>query len=151
MPSNFVPLRVGICSIHGMSVCTMLSKLIICTTLKSSSLSGTKRTSIWCFKVLCPLPADQLSSHSSLHFIMSISTLAASATTLDLLLADVRGEVKVTVLKPQRGPKKSAFGVRLQGNKRRTKLQATDTQYRCCLSGRRSDQYWFCSLIQPLN
>jgi hypothetical protein len=72
---------------------------------------------------------------------MSISTLAASATTLDLLLADIRGEVKVTVLKPQRGPKKSVFGVRLQGNKRRTKLQATDTQYRCCLSGRRSDQY----------
>jgi hypothetical protein len=72
---------------------------------------------------------------------MTISELAASATTLDLLVADIQGKVKVTVLRPQRGPKKSAFGVRLQGNKRRTKLQATDTQYRCCLSGRRSDQY----------
>ena len=72
---------------------------------------------------------------------MTITELAASATSLELMLADVRGEVKVTVLQPQRGPKKSMFGVRLQGNKRRTKLQATDTQYRCCLSGRRSDQY----------
>ena len=72
---------------------------------------------------------------------MTISELAASGSTLDLLVADIQGSVKVTVLKPQRGPKKSVFGVRLQGNKRRTKLQATDTQYRCCLSGRRSDQY----------
>jgi len=72
---------------------------------------------------------------------MTITELAASASSLDLLLADIRDEVKVTVLQPQRGPKKSVFGVRLQGNKRRTKLQATDTQYRCCLSGRRSDQY----------
>jgi hypothetical protein len=72
---------------------------------------------------------------------MTITELAASASSLDLLLADIRGAVKVTRLQPQRGPKKSMFGVRLQGNKRRTKLQATDTQYRCCLSGRRSDQY----------
>lgn len=72
---------------------------------------------------------------------MTITELAASASSLDLLLADIRGEVKVTRLQSQRGPKKSMFGVRLQGNKRRTKLQATDTQYRCCLSGRRSDQY----------
>ena len=71
---------------------------------------------------------------------MTISDIAAS-TPLDLLIAEIRGYVKVTRLNPQRGPKKSLFGVRLQGNKRRTKLQATDTQYRCCLSGRRSDQY----------
>jgi hypothetical protein len=71
---------------------------------------------------------------------MTISDIAAS-TPLDLLIAEIRGDVKVTRLNPQRGPKKSLFGVRLQGNKRRTKLQATDTQYRCCLSGRRSDQY----------
>tara|TARA_B100001142_G_scaffold180965_1_gene180554 strand:+ start:1694 stop:1909 length:216 start_codon:yes stop_codon:yes gene_type:complete len=71
---------------------------------------------------------------------MTISDIAAS-TPLDLLIAEIRGDVKVTRLDPQRGPKKSLFGVRLQGNKRRTKLQATDTQYRCCLSGRRSDQY----------
>jgi hypothetical protein len=72
---------------------------------------------------------------------MTLSELAASGTSLDLMLADVQGIAKVTVLKPQKGPKKSVFGVRLQGNKRRTKLQATDTQYRCCLTGRRSDQY----------
>jgi hypothetical protein len=71
---------------------------------------------------------------------MTISDIAAS-TPLDLLIAEIRGDVKVTRLNPQRGPKRSLFGVRLQGNKRRTKLQATDTQYRCCLSGRRSDQY----------
>jgi len=71
---------------------------------------------------------------------MTISELAATASPLDLVLADIRGEVKVTRLKSQRGPRKSVFGVRLQGNKRRTKLQSTDTQYRCCLSGRRSDQ-----------
>ncbi len=72
---------------------------------------------------------------------MTISEIAASASPLDLVLAEVRGDVKVTRLKGQKGPKKSMFGVRLQGNKRRTKLQATDTQYRCCLTGRRSDQY----------
>jgi hypothetical protein len=72
---------------------------------------------------------------------MTISELAASGTPLDLMLADIQGLAKVTVLKAQKGPKKSLYGVRLQGNKRRSKLQATDTQYRCCLSGRRSDQY----------
>jgi hypothetical protein len=71
---------------------------------------------------------------------MTISELAASGTPLDLMLADIQGLAKVTVLKAQKGPQKSLYGVRLQGNKRRTKLQATDTQYRCCLSGRRSDQ-----------
>jgi hypothetical protein len=71
---------------------------------------------------------------------MTLSEIA-TLSALDLQIADTQGKISYTVLPTKKAPKKSMFGVRLQGNKRRTKLQATDTQYRCCLSGRRSDQY----------